>query len=61
MKLTEVFLNTIVLIQLIFVDINECLIDNGGCGSNATCLNTFGSFTCECGNGFEGTYPVCNG
>ena len=34
----------------ITIDINECLIDNGGC--NQICLNTQGSFTCSCGTGY---------
>ncbi len=29
-------------------DINECLTNNGGCDQNAKCVNTEGSFTCQC-------------
>ena len=32
-------------------DINECLIDNGGC--THTCDNTDGSYQCSCNKGYE--------
>ncbi|XP_060077614.1 uncharacterized protein LOC132557141 [Ylistrum balloti] len=39
-------------------DINECLINNGGCDVNAYCHNTIGSFYCgECIEGYIGN-PV---
>ena len=34
-----------------FLDINECLIDNGGC--SYTCTNTLGSYTCDCSTGYS--------
>ena len=36
---------------LIAVDINECAASNGGC--DQLCLNTEGSFKCQCNNGYE--------
>ncbi|XP_065917242.1 multiple epidermal growth factor-like domains protein 6 isoform X3 [Dysidea avara] len=33
------------------IDINECLIDNGGC--THTCDNTDGSYQCSCNKGYE--------
>ena len=41
------------------VDINECLLDNGGCDSNAQCSNTTGSFSCACKSGFTGNGKTC--
>ena len=32
-------------------------IDN--CHLNATCINSLGSFECQCKNGFEGNGTVC--
>uniref|UniRef100_A0A182JP89 Uncharacterized protein n=1 Tax=Anopheles christyi TaxID=43041 RepID=A0A182JP89_9DIPT len=35
------------------IDINECAIDNGGCGGKAQCINTAGSSRCACPVGFK--------
>ena len=40
------------------VDIDECLIDNGGC--NQTCDNTNGSYQCSCSEGYELTNDTHN-
>lgn len=32
------------------IEIDECLIDNGGC--NQTCTNTPGSYNCSCNTGY---------
>lgn len=36
----------------VFVDVEECL--NRPCLNNASCLNTPGSFVCQCDSGWEG-------
>ena len=33
-----------------FIDIDECGLDNGGCDQN--CTNTLGSFFCNCSEGY---------
>ncbi len=39
---------------LVFVaDIDECL--NSTCGNNATCINTMGSYACNCTAGWMGS------
>ena len=42
-----------------FTDINECSDDP--CDSNADCMNTEGSFLCQCQNGFNGDGFACTG
>ena len=41
------------------LDIDECLSDS--CDSNATCINTVGSFTCTCDSGYSGDGFQCTG
>ncbi|XP_066930439.1 fibrillin-2-like isoform X6 [Clytia hemisphaerica] len=43
----------------ICTNIDECLINNGGCDRNALCTDTFGSFTCECNKGYFGDGFTC--
>lgn len=40
-------------LQIILVlDINECEIGVHNCAENHVCVNTPGSFSCECANGY---------
>ena len=45
----------------LFPDINKCTINNGGCSQ--VCLNTEGSYTCDCYPGYElgPNNHTCNG
>ena len=48
-------------LTMFITDKNECLINNGGCDPDATCINTPGSFICLCDDGYEGTGTDCYG
>ena len=58
------FTTVIISLQMRFVfrsDIDECLIENGGCSHQ--CINGIGSYVCICTNGYElsGDGKTCNG
>ena len=42
-------------------DVNECVENLDQCSNNATCLNTMGSYTCSCDQGYEGNGFNCTG
>ena len=47
---------------MFFLDINECLINNGGCSINAECINVIGgNRTCICNAGYTGDGIICAG
>lgn len=46
--------------QTICYDVDECTTCVDDCDYNAECFNTFGSFTCECQNGWEGDGLFCS-
>ena len=46
----------------VLIDIDECTIGNkGGCHKNARCINTVGSFQCQCKGGYDGNGKTCQG
>lgn len=47
------------IISLPFLDMNECL-DNPGICQNGICINTDGSFRCECPFGYNLDYTGVN-
>ena len=43
-------------------DINECANNtSNNCHVNATCSDTFGSYECQCNDGFTGDGVNCTG
>ena len=40
-------------------DVNECRIGTHSCDENARCINTPGSYQCECNTGFTGDGFTC--
>lgn len=46
---------------LLSVDVNECLVNNGGCDPDASCVNTPGGHICVCDEGYTGSGLECFG
>ncbi|CAB3982266.1 zinc finger CCHC domain-containing 3-like [Paramuricea clavata] len=40
-------------------DLNECVLGTHGCSVNGFCINTFGSYTCQCNPGYTGNGFTC--
>ena len=41
------------------IDIDECLTNNGGCDTQANCINSIGSYECKCKPGYIGNGTQC--
>ena len=55
-------LNYSIVKEFLSIDINECSSEgDNNCHDNAICTNTYGSFTCQCQNGYTGNGITCNG
>lgn len=44
-----------------YLDINECFDGIHVCHKYARCINTIGSYVCECADGFVGNGKRCTG
>ena len=42
-------------------DVDECVVNNGGCSPYANCTNTPGNYTCTCIGGYTGDGVNCSG
>ena len=49
--LVSTCLSNSIIKTLVFIDIDECISDNGGCDHN--CTNTDGSYYCSCNDGYS--------
>ena len=47
------------LLIVFVIDINECLTNNGDC--QHYCVNTMGSYHCECMEGYDSDDNSCKG
>lgn len=52
--------NLISILILCFKDVNECEAEKWPCDPNAECINTPGSFYCECLPGYAGNGRQCS-
>ena len=48
-------------IPVLFLDFDQCGMNNHTCDSNAMCINTDGSFACTCNEGYTGDGVYCGG
>ena len=44
-----------------FQDIDECQVNIHNCHEDGVCINTDGSYRCECKVGFIGSGEICSG
>ena len=51
----------IVFQNLNFADLEECSTNTHDCDVNADCVNTVGSYSCNCRAGYTGDGQTCNG
>lgn len=42
-------------------DVNECYLGIDDCHKNAKCINTWGSYKCQCESGYSGDGKTCTG
>ena len=47
-------------IEIFFLDVNECNAGFDSCHINAKCINTDGSYDCDCEQGFTGDGFNCS-
>jgi len=55
------FVSYMTIMWLSLTDVDECVVNNGGCSLNADCTNTPGSFICTCLGGYTGNGFTCSG
>lgn len=53
------YINTV--LNIVFLDIEECKKDLDNCHTDANCTNTYGSFYCACQLGYTGDGVSCVG
>ena len=61
--LNILYISTVITMPLnLLLDIDECKVyRNDICDTNAKCINTQGSFECQCKTGYQGNGFICKG
>ena len=49
------------ILSCLLSDIDECSAGTDSCHQEAMCMDTDGSYTCTCSNGYTGNGEICNG
>ena len=47
--------------HILVSDVDECLSGEANCDPNAVCINTQGSYKCDCKPGYQGDGYTCRG
>ena len=53
--------NSILLVFVFLIDINECTMGRHDCHGKASCTNLHGTFYCTCNRGYTGNGKSCSG
>ena len=53
--------NLLMVFFLLFTDIDECALNTDDCGEKGYCVNTRGTYGCQCNPGYEGNGKTCGG
>ena len=56
---TPTSLKTRFMYACVYIDIDECNNGEHGCNENANCMNTYGSYECQCFSSFYGNGHDC--
>ena len=48
-------------LQIILSDMDECFLQTNNCHEDGSCINSKGSFQCQCEQGYNGSGVVCQG
>ena len=57
-KKTEIYSNSLINLAS---DFDECSLELSPCDPNADCINTDGSYSCTCKQGYTGNGRICEG
>ena len=53
------YYNLTTIFVVVYTEIDECATGQHNCGPNAQCVNSEGSYTCQCRHGYTGDSNNC--